>query len=199
MLAFAFGLLTLLGLSRHQPALPAPAADGRRRAGARDRRRAAGGPRLGDLPRPLDDHRQRQRTLQQRTITALGHRAATFSHHLWLGLGTGGGATLIQGLLYPHNLLLEVATELGLVGVVALALALGGFIQALGRCWRLAAGPERLVAALLVSMFLTAFVNAQFSDPIQGNGSVWLWGGLAVGMSARLAARRSASLAKPER
>ena len=114
---------------------------------------------------------------------------ASFSHHLWLGLGTGGGATLVPGLLYPHNLLLEIATELGVIGLIALFLILGGFIQALGRCWRLTAGPERLVGALLIAMFVTSLVNAQFSDPIQSNGSVWLWGGLAVGMSARLAAR----------
>jgi len=122
---------------------------------------------------------------------------ASFSHHLWLGLGTGGGATLVPGLLYPHNLFLEVATELGIIGIAGLFLVLGGFIQALGRCWRLTAGPERLVGALLIAMFVTALVNAQFSDPIQSNGSVWLWGGIAVGMSARLAARRDASSTHP--
>ncbi|HEX3975028.1 MAG TPA: O-antigen ligase family protein [Solirubrobacteraceae bacterium] len=123
----------------------------------------------------------------------------TFSHHLWLGIGTGGGATLVQGLLYPHNLLLEVSTELGLVGLVALLCVLGGFIRALGRCWRMTEGRLRLLTALLIAMFLTALVNAQFSDPIQGNGSVWLWGGIAVGMAARLESRRAASLAEPAR
>lgn len=119
-----------------------------------------------------------------------------FSHHFWLGIGTGGGATLVPGLLYPHNLLLEVATELGALGLAALVLTLGGFVAALARCWRLTAGPDRLVAALLISMFLTAVINSQFSDPIQGNGSVWLWGGMAVGMSARLAARRRSPRAR---
>jgi O-antigen ligase len=124
---------------------------------------------------------------------------ASFSHHLWLGLGTGGGATLVPGLLYPHNLLLEIATELGIVGIVVLLLILGGFIQALGRCWRMTGGPERLIGALLIAMFVTALVNAQFSDPIQSNGSVWLWGGIAIGMSARLTARRDVPDGVPAR
>jgi hypothetical protein len=54
-------------------------------------------------------------------------------------------------------------------------------------------GSERLLSALIISMFVCELVNAQFSDPIQGNGSVWLWGGIAVGMSARLAAARTTS------
>jgi O-antigen ligase len=114
---------------------------------------------------------------------------ASFSHHLWLGLGTGGFGALRTGLSYPHNLLLEVATELGLVGLVLLLVILGAFVRALDRCRRLSSGQERITAALLISLLLTAFVNANFSSPIQGNGSVWLWGGVAVGMSARLTYR----------
>jgi hypothetical protein len=60
-------------------------------------------------------------------------------------------------------------------------------------------GPERLIGALLIAMFVTALVNAQFSDPIQSNGSVWLWGGIAIGMSARLTARRNVPDGVPAR
>lgn len=114
---------------------------------------------------------------------------ASFSHHLAIGIGTGGGATLVPGLLYPHNLFLEVAVETGLVGLAALAVALLGFGRAFAHCWSRSRGEDRLVTALAMSMFLTAFINAQFSDPIQTNGNVWLWGGIAVGMAARLAVR----------
>lgn len=116
---------------------------------------------------------------------------AHFSNHLWIGVGTGGSASFVSGIEYPHNILLEVSVEFGLVGLSLLVLVLGGFVSALYRCWRLAQGADRLVVALFVSLFLTGFVNANFSDPIQGNGSLWLWGGLTIGMSARLMAQSS--------
>ena len=114
---------------------------------------------------------------------------AAFSQHTLLGLGTGGFAALNTGLLYPHNILLEVASELGVFGAAAMVAILLGFANSLVNCWRSGTGPDRLMASLLISLFLTALVNACFSDPIQGNGEVWLWGGLAIGMSARLARR----------
>ena len=114
----------------------------------------------------------------------------SFSHHFVFGLGTGGFASLNTGLAYPHNLLLEMATELGIVGLALVVVVLASFIRALGRCHRLAVGADRTTIALVISLFLTALVNANFSDPIQGNGSVWLWGGIAIGMSARLTRQR---------
>lgn len=120
---------------------------------------------------------------------------ALFSQHLWLGAGTGAGATLVPGLLYPHNLFLEISVELGVVGLTALLLALGGFVHSLRRCWTLAPDHERLVTALVVAMFANGLVNAQFSDPIQGNFTVWLWGGIAVGMAARLSNHLGSDLA----
>ncbi len=197
--AFAFGLLTLLGLSA---------------ANRRFRRRLLGVGAVLLLAIVAVPLAVPSSTIARALSTIIGSASglssngrsevwtialATFSHHLWLGIGTGGGATLVQGLLYPHNLLLEVSTELGLVGLVALLCVLGGFIQALGRCWRMSEGRERLLSALLIAMFLTALINAQFSDPIQSNGSVWLWGGIAVGMAARLASGRATSLAEPAR
>jgi O-antigen ligase len=122
----------------------------------------------------------------------------SFSHHFWLGLGTGGFASLNTGLAYPHNLLLEMATELGVVGFVLVLMVLGSFIRALGRCHRLAVGTDRTTIALVISLFLTALVNANFSDPIQGNGGVWLWGGVAIGMSARLSRRRDSRTLVPD-
>ena len=121
----------------------------------------------------------------------------SFSHHFVLGMGTGGFGSLNTGLAYPHNLLLEMATELGLVGLVLVLMVLGSFIRALARCWRVAVGTDKTTIALVISLFLTALVNANFSDPIQGNGSIWIWGGVAMGMSARLArGRRSRTRAR---
>lgn len=120
---------------------------------------------------------------------------ATFSHHLAFGLGTGGFAALGTGLLYPHNILLEVATELGLVGAIALLVFLGSSIRRLVRLWRSTEGADQLTSALLISLFTMAFINACFSGAIQDNREIWLWSGLAIGMGARLTVeRRTADL-----
>lgn len=118
-----------------------------------------------------------------------------FSQHFVLGLGTGGFAALpaaiSQAVIYPHNLFLEVASELGIIGLVALLLALGGLVARLAKVWRDGVGDDKLVASLLIALFLTALVNAMVSDAIYGNSEVWLWGGLAIGMGARMARERS--------
>lgn len=115
----------------------------------------------------------------------------TFSQHMALGVGTGGfaaqPAALIAQTQYPHNLVLEVASELGLVGAIALAAILGGLGVRLGRLWRHTLGLDRLTATVLIALFLSALTNAFVSEPIQSNGEVWLWGGLAIGLSAQLA------------
>jgi O-antigen ligase len=110
----------------------------------------------------------------------------TFSQHLAFGLGTGGFASLLQGLNYPHNILLEVASELGVVGLIALLVFLGSSSVRLTRIWRRAVGEEKLLGALLISLFVTALINACFSGAIQDNRDIWLWGGLAIGMSTRM-------------
>jgi O-antigen ligase len=119
---------------------------------------------------------------------------ASFSAHPLLGLGWGGFGTLVpgQGIVYPHNILLEVGTELGLVGAVALVSIVLGFIVRLARLWRSTVGQDQLAAALLIALFLTALINACFSGAIQDNREVWLWGGLALGMSGRIAAQPAA-------
>ncbi len=116
---------------------------------------------------------------------------AAFSQHFALGLGTGGFAALPAAIsaavIYPHNLFLEVASELGIIGLVALLLSLGGLVARLARVWRDAVGEDKLVASILIALFLTALVNACVSDAIYGNAEVWMWGGLAIGMAARMA------------
>ncbi len=122
---------------------------------------------------------------------------ATFSQHFGLGLGTGGfaaqTAAISDGVQYPHNLFLEVASELGIVGLAALVAALGAVVARLGVLWRSTAGEDRLLATILIALFLTAVTNACISEAIYGNGEVWLWGGLAIGMGARTVQRAGPS------
>ena len=115
---------------------------------------------------------------------------ASFSQHFAVGLGTGGFASLPSavsaGVIYPHNLFLEVASELGIIGLVALVVIVGGFLTRLAGLWRSTFDEDRLVATVLIALFLTALTNACISEAIYGNAEIWVWGGLALGMGAQM-------------
>ena len=109
---------------------------------------------------------------------------STFGSHPLLGIGTGGFAAL-NPETFPHNLLLEMAVEVGIIGLVAVA----SMIVIMGRrlllAWRHTTGTERLEVTLVFALFVSAIVNALFSGAIQDNTDVWLWGGLGLGIYAR--------------
>jgi O-antigen ligase len=107
----------------------------------------------------------------------------TFSAHPFFGLGTGGFATVNPENLYPHNLLLEIASELGVVGLALIfGILVTGAVTIL-RNSRAALDQDRARAALVVSLFVAAVTNAMFSGDLTTNGPVWLAIGLGVGMS----------------
>jgi O-antigen ligase len=116
---------------------------------------------------------------------------SAFAQHLPLGIGTGGfaatSAAISAGVQYPHNLILEVASELGLVGLLALVAVLVGLAVRLARLYQSALGPDRLTSTVIIALFLTAVTNSFVSEPIQTNSGIWVWGGLAIGLSAQLA------------
>ena len=107
-----------------------------------------------------------------------------FGAHPLLGIGTGGFAAL-NPETFPHNLLLEMAVEVGIIGLLAVA----SMVVIMGRrlllAWRHTTGTERLEVTLVFALFVSAFVNALFSGAIQDNTDVWLWGGLGLGIYAR--------------
>ena len=107
-----------------------------------------------------------------------------FLAHPLFGLGTGSFYAIDGVEHYPHNLLLEAAVELGLVGVVLV----GGFlVAALVSMVRARAtqGAGDLQVAVVIALFVSALVNASFSGDIQTNSSVWLYAGLGLGLSIR--------------
>lgn len=120
-----------------------------------------------------------------------------FGSHIFAGVGWGGFAALNPEELYPHNLLLEVGAELGIFGAAIVVGIVLGATRRLMKMWRATVGADKLMSALLVSLFVTALVNAMFSGAIQDNSPVWLWAGLGVGMSARLARRGMRTLGRP--
>ncbi len=89
-------------------------------------------------------------------------------------VGTGFGAFAATGLAeYPHNMVAEIAAELGVVGLVAL----------LG--WLGLAMRGALRSPLLVSLLTATTVFMLFSGSVASNVEFWLFSGLAVAMISR--------------
>lgn len=108
----------------------------------------------------------------------------TLQHHVLLGIGTGGFGSLNLGYQYPHNILLEIGLELGVLGLLAFALMLGSIGVRLTRLWRETRLDERLEVSLLIALLASAVVNALFSGALPDNRDIWRWGGIAIGMYA---------------
>ena len=84
-----------------------------------------------------------------------------------LGVGIGGFAS--TGIdQYPHNLIAEVGSELGVIGVLALAAWFGLALRGAAR--------SPLLVALVVGT--TAF--SLFSGSLASNGEFWMFSALAV-------------------
>lgn len=116
-----------------------------------------------------------------------------FAQHPLLGLGTGGFSALNPTLPYPHNILLEAGVALGIVGVLLIAGIVFGAGRRIFASWRDALGRDKADAAVLAALFVSALVNALVSGAIQDNKEIWVWGGLGVGMAARMALLRRSS------
>ncbi len=104
--------------------------------------------------------------------------------HTLVGIGTGGYAAIATtGAIYPHNIVLEVGAELGVIGVLALAAFVLSVVVRLLRL--LGQGGETAGwAGLVFTLFVFSLVNAQFSGDVSYNSSLWLWGGIASGLAA---------------
>jgi O-antigen ligase len=108
-----------------------------------------------------------------------------FLAHPLVGLGTGGFAVLQPLELYPHDIGLESAAELGIVGLAAVAVLLGATATRLAGLWRDNVGEAKAQTALVAGLFAAASVSSLLSDPIEGTGHLWLVVGLAAGLDAR--------------
>ena len=103
--------------------------------------------------------------------------------------GAGLGAFAATGAdFYPHNLFLEVAAELGLVGLAALAV------------WLFMAIRGALGSPLIMSLVATTFVYTLFSGSIASNAEFWMCTGVAIAMlpvKARSSRAPGAQIAQP--
>jgi O-antigen ligase len=112
------------------------------------------------------------------------HAFASDLTHTLIGIGTGGYSTVSStDAIYPHNLILEVGSELGIVGLLALAaFVFSVVVRLLGLISR--GGEDAGWSGLLLTLFVFSLVNAQFSGDVPYNSGLWLWGGLASGLAA---------------
>lgn len=123
-----------------------------------------------------------------------------FTQNTFLGIGTGGFSVTQVTENYPHNIILEAASELGVVGLAAVVVLIVNVASRLVRAWQHAnEADEKLLAAVILALFTTGVINSFFSGAIPDNKIVWLWGGAAVGVSARIlgAERTSSAAARP--
>jgi len=113
-------------------------------------------------------------------LTLLDAAWSGFRMNPW-GWGTGSFAAMspISFFRYPHNLLLEIAVELGLVGLVLALLVVlrAGFVslkQVFSR------GENSIPVAVVSVLFLFMLANAMFSGDINSNLSLWMLAALAM-------------------
>lgn len=96
-------------------------------------------------------------------------------------LGTGtGGYTALTGYEWPHNIVLEVASELGILGVAALAGLLLGTVIAL---WRASGRGVRREAIGAVSLIVLPLTVAFASFDLNGNRVLWWACGTALAVT----------------
>jgi O-antigen ligase len=105
--------------------------------------------------------------------------------HPFAGVGTGSFWAVDGIEVYPHNLFLEVGSELGLLGLCLLIWFLASTTFALVRAQRGRWAPDRLQLALVAAYFAAALTNAMFSGDLPTNSGLWLASGLAIGCTVR--------------
>ena len=122
-----------------------------------------------------------------------------FVDHPLFGIGTGGFFAADGVNHYPHNLLVEVAAELGFVGLALLLAFLVSSAASVARARRVSSGEDRSAAAVVTALFAAALVNSLFSGDIQTNAGLWLAAGLGLGLTLRAGGGRAVGAGQAER
>jgi O-antigen ligase len=140
-----------------------------------------------------------ERFAEQAVTVSIGARLIAYREAVdliirspWVGVGSGGFADIHLmyrvGLRYPHNLLLELAAEFGMVALVALA----GIVVAAGfglrRLWRAGERGTVLIAAVLI---LYTFAHAMKAGDLNGQRLLFMWLGVATGVEGVRLSRRA--------
>jgi O-antigen ligase len=117
-------------------------------------------------------------------VTYLGEAGRLFSGAPLAGIGIGGFAS--TGLdLYPHNLVAEVAAELGVLGLLTLG------------SWLAIAVRGALGSPILMALVVATAVFSLFSGSLASNAEFWLCSSLAVARVPLGAARQTQVFHQP--
>ncbi|HET8668286.1 MAG TPA: O-antigen ligase family protein [Terriglobales bacterium] len=104
----------------------------------------------------------------------------SFAQKPFLGWGLGSWGTIYYGMerqSYPHNIILEIAVEQGVMGLGAFGIFVWLGLQALRRVVR-----ETPKLAFVVPVAAFCFLISMFSGDI-GNRAVWFWWGSAFALA----------------
>ena len=94
----------------------------------------------------------------------------------FIGIGTGGFPSLLnkQDKLYPHNIILEILVEQGLVGFILISLL---FLLTLRRVSRIISSHTFTKSQeIIMVIWFYSLMNSMFSYDINGNYMLWIFG-----------------------
>jgi O-antigen ligase len=130
-----------------------------------------------------------------RRLTLYEWALAMFAEKPLMGWGLGGWSYYVFDRdmpSYPHNLILEVAAEEGVMGLAALGTLLLTVLLAMRRIWR--KSPD---LSFIVPVFAFSFFATLTSGDINVNRPLWLWCGVIFAL-AGIAKRRLLKSQIPE-
>lgn len=117
---------------------------------------------------------------------------ALFSEHPLVGSGTGGFAWFVSGgdaREYPHNIVLELAAETGIVGLTIFACLMLFIVQNLLSALHVSALIEGFNRSLLVTLFAILtfeLVGAMLSGDLNDGRGLWALFGVIIAVSKRV-------------
>jgi O-antigen ligase len=117
---------------------------------------------------------------------------ALFSEYPLVGSGTGGFAWFVSGRdtqEYPHNIVLELATETGIVGLTIFACLMLFIVQNLLSALHVSALIESFNRSLLVTLFAILtfeLVGAMLSGDLNDGRGLWALFGVIIAVSRRV-------------